>query len=621
MSHPERGRSAGEAQLLPTKEALTALKSDVTFESACLELIDNSLDAWKRTSDRNAPATVEIYAENHGDSTELVIRDDTGGVPREQAAMLFGIGRSAKTGGGGTIGTFGVGAKKGLVNLGVPFKITSRAIDEDSGWTYRITDEWFDRDNDWSVPVYESSEVPPGTTEIRIEDLNYEWTDQRASALRTRIGEAYNLFLSDSMQELRDTTYDLHITVDGHSVEAEGIPDWSYTPFDGLHPRRYENIQIDSTEFDVPINLHITVGLLQKKDTQTAGTDIYCQGRKVVSGLRDSTGGFGTGGDSLGTFGSRHERLKIIIELETTGDGQKLPWDTQKSSIDTHNPIMQGTWDSKGVYNWVRRTCEQYFDADADQVPTAFVEPYSVDSEYAANDGRPSRHDFSGRERVSQKCRPSSDLREIATILDRIEAQILLGVQSSTSIVNWKQHSYNTQLASQIENTANKPTPIDSDLPDPVVDDPFAAVGAINELARIHLENGVYCPDYLEDWQQPSYDSFFDQHGADKIPQKSSLPERLPRTPESVSKEDDTASLSTENSMDLYSSQTAPEDVVEAENAELFLILGGETDAERGAKVLDTTRKQLCNQFDIDRDAGDDILWEYVRSHLNKTLD
>ena len=67
MSHPERGRSAGEAQLLPTKEDLNELKSDVTFESACLELIDNSLDAWKRTSDRNAPATVEIYAENHGE--------------------------------------------------------------------------------------------------------------------------------------------------------------------------------------------------------------------------------------------------------------------------------------------------------------------------------------------------------------------------------------------------------------------------------------------------------------------------------------------------------------------------------------------------------------------------
>lgn len=620
MSHQKEKKSRGEAQLLPTKEALTSLKSDVTFESACLELCDNSLDAWKRTSNRTEPANIKIYTEEFSDRTELVIRDDTGGVPRDRAAMLFGIGRSAKTG-GGTIGTFGVGAKKGLVNLGIPFRITSQAMNEPSGWTYRITNEWFDREDDWSVPVYESNDVTPGTTEIRIEDLNYEWTEHRASNLRTRLGKAYNLFLSESMQTLRDTSYDLFIIVDGKQVEAQGVPDWSYTTFDGLHPRRYEGIEISNEALDGPVRVHITAGLLKKKDTQTAGTDIYCQGRKVASGLRDNTGGFGSGSDNLGAFGAHHERLKIIIELETTGNGQQLPWDTQKSSIDRHNPIMRGTSNSKGVYNWLRRTCQQYFDANADQVPSAFIEPYSANSPYAANDGRPMRHDFSGRERVTQRCRPSDNIPEINSLMDRIEAQILLGIQSEARIKDWQLPAYNTQLASEVDDPTEVLTPIENELPENVVEDPYAAMGEINELARIHLENGIYCPDYLKDWQEPSYAAFFEQHGSDQVPGKTSIPEDIPKTPGEMATTDDTASLTAENSIDLYSSQTAPDDATEDETAELFLVLGGETSDERGAKVLETTRKELCKKFDIERNAGDDVLWEHVRHHLNTTLE
>lgn len=620
MPHQKGKQSHGEAQLLPTKEALTALKSDVTFESACLELCDNSLDAWKRTTSRTEPAKIEIYAKEHDDRTELIIRDDTGGVPRDRAAMLFGIGRSAKTG-GGTIGTFGVGAKKGLVNLGIPFRITARAGDESSGWTYRITNEWFERKDDWSVPVYESTNVSPGTTEIRIEDLNYEWTKQRASNLRTRLGEAYNLFLSDSMQTLRDTSYDLCITVDGKQVEPQGLPDWSYTPFDGLHPRRYEGIKISSEKLDAPVVLHITVGLLKKKDAHTAGTDIYCQSRKVASGLRSSTGGFNTGINSLGTFGARHERLKIIVELETTGDGQHLPWDTQKSSVDRHNPIMQGTNYSKGAYNWLRRTCQQYFDANADQVPTAFVEPYSANSPYAASDGRPLRHDFSGRERVTQNYRPSNDLSEINAIMDRIEAQILLGIQSKAGIRDWQLPAYNTQLTSEVNDPTKSLTPIEDQLPQNVVDDPYAAVGKINELARLHLEGGYYYPDDLEDWQEPSYVTFFEQHGSDKVSKKTSFREDLPRTLEEMATMDDTASVSSESGMDLYSSQTVPKNMTETETAELFLVLGGKTSAERGAKVLETTRNELCEQFDVEGNAGDDILWEHIRHQLNEFLE
>jgi len=89
-------REQERAQLLPTKEALTALKSDVTLESAVLELCDNALDAWKRATDRSDKARINIFVEKKETATQLIIRDNMGGVPREEAAMLFGLGRTAK---------------------------------------------------------------------------------------------------------------------------------------------------------------------------------------------------------------------------------------------------------------------------------------------------------------------------------------------------------------------------------------------------------------------------------------------------------------------------------------------------------------------------------------------
>ena len=162
-------RGQERAQLLPTKEALTALKSDVTLESAILELCDNALDAWKRTNDQRGSARIDIDVDTTGEQPTLIIRDDTGGVPRDEAAMLFGLGRTAKQN-NGSIGTFGVGAKKSLVNLGIPFTIRSRHASAAEGWRFRIDEAWFEDDEDWSVPLHSDSELAPGITEIKIEE-------------------------------------------------------------------------------------------------------------------------------------------------------------------------------------------------------------------------------------------------------------------------------------------------------------------------------------------------------------------------------------------------------------------------------------------------------------------
>lgn len=608
--------SQEKAQLLPTKDTLKALKADVTLESAILELCDNSIDAWKRSNNRAGSTQINIEVNEYEERTELVIRDTAGGIPRKDAAMLFGLGRTAKSEVAGAIGTFGVGAKKSLVNLGLPFTIISRDESAETGWKYRITESWFNDDEDWTVPVHDTDDVPKGTTEIIIEDLNYNWDKDTAKELRERLGEAYNLFLSNRMQELRGTNYDLEIVVDGITVTPEGMPDWAYSPFDGLYPRRYENIELSISEFETPVTLHITVGLLTKKSNQNAGTDIYCQKRKVASRLRGNEGGFGNGKDRLGNFSARHQRLRIIVELETEGDGRNLPWDTQKSSIDRHNPFMRGTDKCRGVYNWLRRATQAYFDLDADRVPRAFLEPYDATHPEAANGGKPNIHDYSNRTQIISNHRPNTDLPEVNRIRQKAHSHALFRLSCESVIESWKTDAYKIQLDYESDRNLENLHEVSTEPPEDAEKHAHEVAGQISELARIHYHNGVYYTDDLEEWQIPRYKDQMNRKELRNVTEVSDPPSGIPTTLSELNNRQDQGK-NKKNQSSVYTEKTLEDSSKRSEKAEIFLVLGGETDNERGSRVADMTRKELCSQLNIDQDVADEVLWEEFYEHLS----
>lgn len=612
MAQRNAGKLQQKTTLTPTKDTLTALKSDVTLETAILELCDNALDAWQRYSARTDPANIEIFTQESSSSTTLIIRDDAGGVKQEDAAMLFGLGRTVKNESGGEIGTFGVGAKKSLVNLGLPFTLRSQHAEADRGWQYRITEEWLENDQDWSVEIYEETDLEPGTTEIRIEDLNYDWNDDTAAYLQEKLGESYNIFLSDKFQSMREEEYDLTISVDGEIVEAAGLPDWSYTPFDDLFPRRYENIQIEVPDAEIQATLHVTVGLLSKKDSNTAGVDIYCQNRKVESGLRNDVGGFGTDTDQIGQFNSHHERLKVLVELETDENGQHLPWDTQKSSIDRHNALMRGSNDARGVYNWLRRIVTPYYEADADTIPRAFLEYYPADNKYAANNGQVKQHDFSDRERIVPNCKPDLDLPKITEVRNKSQAHAILGVESHSAVESWQIPAYQSQLKTESDLPADD-LPLIESIPESLT--PQSAqrlAGQLNELARVHLSHGLNAIPALEPWQRPTYKRYIEDYADDEFEIVESVPEDLPGSTDEIESNGDTSSTEAVR----ISMRHLSEKEDTTERAEVFIVLGGDTEEERGAPIMDTTREQLCKNLDLPKDAADDILWEEARQKI-----
>lgn len=602
-------------EFTPSKETYTSLKSDVDLELALQELIDNAIDAWERHSERAEPMAIDINANVYADGPDLLIRDDAGGVRQEEAQILFALGRTAKSNVPGTIGTFGLGAKKALVNLGLPFTIASWHEDEESGWKYTITREWLDDDEDWQVPIERTEDLDRGETEIRIHELEYDWGEQTIDEIRSRLEDTYNLLLDDS---LHTDTYELEIRIDGKPIEPKGLPDWTYSPFDGIYPRRFENLRLDLETIDEPITLHITVGLLRKKDSQNAGTDIYCQNRKVITAARDEVGGYGNGRNLLGNFTVHQERLKVLVELETEGDASNLPWDTQKSSINRHTEVM------KEVHDWMSSVIQPYYDLSPTTVPRAFVEFYPADSPHAENDGKVVTHDYSDRRGLAPKHKPAKSVPEVAAMQQRCRAHAQLRFRCYEGVDDDKRPAYENQLEAELPSeTSFKDLPeIHGGNPLEGLDetDTENAIGAIRKLAKTHARNGIRYTGDLKPWQVPQYNLYFQKNVNKEIDPSDQPPEDVPTTPGQVQERDRRRRRSKDSSSGNTDSEsedgpvTDTETFPEADVAIAMVVSDG--DGEQISNLIQEDIVELNEALGLDPTASPDELYSEIQRRI-----
>jgi|GEM_PF-4573486 len=516
--------------LSPSKEVYQAVKSDVTPISAIKELIDNALDNWERVSSKTEPLHIDV--EYRDDPGELVIRDDSGGVEPDEIGMLFALGASKKGAIPGAIGAYGIGAKKAIVNLGREALIKSRHINADHAVGFRVNEEWLNDESNWSVDRESFDDLDPGVTEIRISRLNIEDWVQLEERVKFELSNTYQLFLGDQGWWITDRA-ELSIAVDGENLTPPDPINWSFTPFDGLHPRRYENIDLttDLSDENFPdtVYLNLTVGLLQTGDEASSGTDVFCQHRQVLRSAEDERAGYG----ELGIPTGQHKRLRVILEFETEGDAERLPWDTQKNDINPYNPLAQK------AYDWVSRAVRPYFNADHEDVPQTFLRPYGKDSDFAANHGEIETYDYNGRKRVTDKA--DGKYPDISELLSVIRSHVFLRIYCTEHLKQWQVPAYDLELQRQFYHEYGADSQLDIDLveqPETAIEDYLRDDGTIDlaEAVNDHVikdgigmiddpdpglsefddnediparvqsqaEQHVFCPT-LKNWQLPSY--------------------------------------------------------------------------------------------------------------------
>lgn len=496
-------------KLNPTKDAYDAIKADVDVPAAIKELFDNGIDNGLRQG-RDEVTLALRYESDKGGSPVLVVEDDSGGLDPNELSMVFAIGQSEKENITRSIGAFGIGAKKALMCLGDEFTIRSRHVDADIGYEYTIGQQWLEDDDTWEVPIEEVM-MEAGTTEIEIRELNFNWQNIRA-VLKNDLANTYEPFLRGDA----DVTARI-LFPDGERTKQVPLSPpartpYSYTPWDGFHPRRYEGIILDPDEVSSPVHMCVEVGLLVEGDDDEAGVDWVCQNRVVERGNRDGVSGFG---NELPKFReSKQKRLKARVELQTGGDASEIPWNSDKSRIHERHAVTEAARDV------LRKIIPAYMTAKYGTVEPAFLEPFTNGDQYASNGGKVDTVHLRGKferkrrgdlKQIQITDKPDNSLPQISDMQETAKAHAQLGFKYE--YLDWVEPSMRPTYSALVEHYRKRAGCFESletldRMPPDFTQDGRSGVAErdrLAELARQHVNQEVRYTG-LSEWEEPRYE-------------------------------------------------------------------------------------------------------------------
>ena len=419
--------------LSPSKDTYRSLQSDVSPISAIKELVDNVIDNRKRVGQVDDDTTIDILF--GFDEGIFRIEDDSGGIEDGNIEKIFALGETSVESVTRPIGAYGMGAKKAIVRLGSEATIKSRTQNTPVGYGFSVGEEWLNTPNDWEVSREEFSGVSAGTTVIEVSGLRIDFTVDSHSGGSDEEPSMYNNpdeFIRELKQELSETYEqflignstsgegEIKIVVNGKEVEEPDLPDWSYTPYDGFHPRHFSGVELDVPSRDIPVYMDLTAGLLKSGGQEDAGTDIYIQDRKIISKDTEEAGGWG---EYLPNYQPALGRARFQIRLYTPGRTDTLPWDTQKSNIDPYDPVM------RAAFNFLNRAGGKFARARYEPLRGKFTEPYGSSDEHSVSDS-PEEYDYSNRDNVSHSKghTPDDDYPQAKEVNELVDRHLMYGV-------------------------------------------------------------------------------------------------------------------------------------------------------------------------------------------------
>jgi hypothetical protein len=296
----------------PEKKSYWAIVNDYDFNAALCELIDNPLDVALKSGSRFC-VNVGITANLPNQS--LKIDDDSGGVAREELALLVRPGASGGLETDNSIGIFGVGSKRSVVALAKNIKITTCRKNSNSHQV-EYGDEWLASPS-WDVPCFELAPSDEGHTIVKLTKLRHPLTQNKIDRLFRHLGETYGRFISKGR---------LKISLNKKFIDSILFEEWSH------HPEYPPNEFTGTIETpDGPVKFSIIGGLLAESAYSTGeyGVFFYCNDRLIEKAARSSEVGFRKG--EAGVPHHSHSAFRVIVSLN--GPAKWMPWNSSKSRI------------------------------------------------------------------------------------------------------------------------------------------------------------------------------------------------------------------------------------------------------------------------------------------------
>ena len=307
----------------PPKTLIVNARRDLSFFEANYELIDNSIDEWRRGG-RQSDLHLDIeYNIAIGAGS---YQDNAGGMDRADVYKVFIPGESTNTDlSKPMIGSFGMGAKKAIFRLTDGAKVvTSR--DGTATFTSEVPERWEDQSG-WQTSDGVSDDlIPAGVTRFYFLRLVLPPTLDDISDLRGRIGEIYAPLL-------RSGESGKNIVLKVNSVPVGPSAPIAFSGADGAQPKEYKFSEtfsnLANSGFDVKLDFCLTLGLAKgipgAATEPDFGIDVYANGRLIQKYLKDEFG-FGTSGLGKNTQGTKLVRGVLSISGHSLG----IPWDTHK---------------------------------------------------------------------------------------------------------------------------------------------------------------------------------------------------------------------------------------------------------------------------------------------------
>ncbi|MBI3798444.1 MAG: ATP-binding protein [Deltaproteobacteria bacterium] len=324
----------------PPKDLIVSARRDLSFYEANFELFDNSIDEWRR---RGIKKDLHIYIRYDLELLTGKYTDDAGGMEEADVFRVFIPGETTNRNyQQNVIGSFGMGAKKGIFRLADGAKVVSCPSGNVS-FTSEVPEKW-EEEPSWETHDGQAASIAKGTTEIYFFKLFDSPTLEEIDELQRRAGIVYAPLLTGKLLDLltgKSLSKRVHINI--NDVEVKPCPDINWSSPKGAEPRIYKFSHAFpnflNTGCNIELNFLFHCGLTRRIPGRGEyaepdwGIDVYGNGRLIDRFLKDPFG-FGTLGMSKGSQASKFFRGQLFIN----GDSFAIPWDTHKREYLADHP-------------------------------------------------------------------------------------------------------------------------------------------------------------------------------------------------------------------------------------------------------------------------------------------
>lgn len=360
---PHNLGSARITRKTPLKDIVIGSWRDLNRSEALHELIDNSIDAWRRRR-KDHPTTTDqslrIFIDLDPSQNRLTYEDNAGGVSPDRIENLVIPGHSDTTDLEPTIGSYRTGGKKAVFKLAREVNIRTRYLSPDGSTAdplqIHLDRKWLEDQTAYDFPVYvmKTPDIEDGNTRYTFR-LRERWDTKAIAQVTSEIRRTYTLlmlrfpihiFFNDPKRPL-EPLHDLYAFSGTHDEETDLRPQ-RVNFVTSLHWRNQEH----------PVRIEMILGCRTttagSRGEDGAGIDLYGNDRLFV--LRDQ--------EQVRTWYSSipkgNARLLMRGLINIHAPNIFIPWDTHKRHLNADRELVALLRTSRFMIQFVTGWSEAY---------------------------------------------------------------------------------------------------------------------------------------------------------------------------------------------------------------------------------------------------------------------